>query len=155
MMEREGAAKNSACAKGSAKGSACDWRAAQSSACPQSQQRRQWDESALRRAAVRLVQKQANIDLSPCQHWLRFCDIHYQRPSKVSSRPDGHDVVTVFCVLVHDLPLQQQPVEVKEVSSRRAPLISWLQRDDRGLHTALALIASNGRNVGTGFCLLV
>eukprot|EP00967_Tisochrysis_lutea_P022876 scaffold26101_cov20-Tisochrysis_lutea.AAC.2 len=42
MMEREGAAKNSACAKGSAKGSACDWRAAQSSACPQSQQRRQW-----------------------------------------------------------------------------------------------------------------
>lgn len=62
------------------------------------------DESVLRRAAVRLVQKQANIDLSPCQHWLRFADIHYRRPARSAAKPDSHDVVTVFCVLVHDLP---------------------------------------------------
>jgi len=77
------------------------------------------DEETLKRAAVRLVQKQASLDLGPCKQWVRFCDIHYQRPSKVSDKPDAHDVVTVFCVMVDDLPPQPKHVEVKEVRLQR------------------------------------
>ena len=69
----------------------------------------------MRRAAVRLVNKQANLDLSACKHWLRFCNIHYQRPAKQATKPDGHDVVTVFCVMVDNIPPEQQYVAPKEV----------------------------------------
>ena len=31
-------------------------------------------------AAVRHVKSQLGLDLSPCQHWLRCCEVHFSRP---------------------------------------------------------------------------
>ena len=39
-------------------------------------------------ACMRHAKNLLNLDLAPCTHWLRFVDVHYQRPP-TSSSPDA------------------------------------------------------------------
>lgn len=43
------------------------------------------DESALKRAAIRHLKEQVDIDLSPCTHWYRVYEAHYHRPTAATS----------------------------------------------------------------------
>ena len=37
-------------------------------------------QEALVTAGKRYAREQLNLDLTPCNHWLRFLEVHYQRP---------------------------------------------------------------------------
>ena len=42
-------------------------------------------EEALVTAGKRYAREQLNLDLTPCNHWLRFLEVHYQRPPPSSA----------------------------------------------------------------------
>ena len=41
------------------------------------------DDGPLIAAAKRHVKSQLGLDLSPCQHWLRCCEVHFSRPGPI------------------------------------------------------------------------
>ena len=46
-------------------------------------------------ACMRHAKALLNLDLTPCTRWLRFVDVHYQRPP-ASSAPDAMETAEVI-----------------------------------------------------------
>ena len=61
------------------------------------------------KACIRHTQSQLSLDLSPCTRWLRFVEVHYQRPSPSADAPEISEVLLWFmCSVVGWLQMQQQ-----------------------------------------------
>eukprot|EP00210_Caulerpa_lentillifera_P004751 g4535.t1 len=68
----------------------------------------------LKRACIRHVNEQVLLDLSPCNTWTRFCDIHYQRSD--ASGYEYAEITVIFLVDISELvpSLDNWPLVWKE-----------------------------------------
>ena len=67
------------------------------------------------KACIRHTQFQLSLDLSPCTRWLRFAEVHYQRPSPSAEAPEISEVLLWFIHSVVSWPQMQQLVQCQQV----------------------------------------
>ncbi|KAK9801969.1 hypothetical protein WJX73_003604 [Symbiochloris irregularis] len=51
---------------------------------------------SLIKTCIRHAQSQLSLDLRPCTRWLRFAEVHYQRPSPAPEAPEVSEVTVIF-----------------------------------------------------------